>query len=148
MLDFDLTNNGLIQESPVRQLAAQLLADSSYSGVKYYEKEDEYTEKIFAFLKECDRTIIILRNYYDAEDIDMVAVKSDQVNEANDIILRATKEWNCKEGIADEAGVETVFDYVYEQLRKEGVVFNIVPQRHVYTLDNEQYIISEDQDVE
>lgn len=39
----DRTINGM---QPERYLASLLLANSSYKGKKYYEKEDEYTQII------------------------------------------------------------------------------------------------------
>lgn len=136
MLEFDLTNNGLIQESPVRQLAADLLADSSLKGTKYYDKEDEYTEKIYNRLKECDRRTVVLRNVYDSRDYDIIFVKADQYKDACEIINDSIDLWKAGKAVVSE----TIFEYIYNNLDNNGIVYEVTGFVTDYELDNEQIL--------
>ena len=51
---------------PERYLASLLLANSSYKGEKYYEKEDEYTE----IIKENKHLLVDNNNKYEEDDGD------------------------------------------------------------------------------
>lgn len=140
IVDFKVGDNGIIQESPARQLACALLEDSSYSGVKYYEKEDKYVDIINRFMEPREKVVFTLVNCYDPEDIELVAIKASQAKEAGEIIVQAMKEWNSGVGEYPNGEYGNVFDYIYNSLDEKKIEYGFIAPQQTLKVDNECYI--------
>ena len=114
--------------------------NSSYTGEKYYEKEDEYVEVINKFMEPRERVVFTLVNCYDPEDIELVAVKASQAKEAGVIIVQAMKDWNYGKGEYPNGEYGNIFDYIYAMLDAGQIEYGFIAPENSFRVDNECYV--------